>query len=129
MCRNCSQNKWVNNAQNFLQNSNNRDIKYHTVDYLLNHANNGNGACGINNRVPIEDILTYLRSLNFNVTREEFQQGTLIQLKQKGIVATLIYPGPQGGVFIPCSENEIIQVANQVIDRVISELEHLRALL
>jgi len=95
MCSNCPQSRWVTNAQNFLQqhqHSNNRDINYHTVDYL-NHTNNENGACGIDNRVSIEDILDYLRSVNINITREEFQQGTLISLKQEGIVATLVYPG------------------------------------
>lgn len=37
----------------------------------------------------------------------------------------MVYPGPQGGVFIPCDENEIRVVANQVLSRIDSEVENL----
>lgn len=36
-----------------------------------------------------------------------------------------IYPSRQGGVFIPCNENEIRIVAEQVFKRIIQELTNL----
>jgi len=37
----------------------------------------------------------------------------------------LVYPGPRGGVFIPCTEDDVRKVANQILDRVDSEIENL----
>jgi DNA-binding IscR family transcriptional regulator len=62
------------------------------------------------------------------MSREEFQTQVLTELKRLGIVATLVYPGPQGGVFIPCDQDEVRQVAEQVIDRVIQELTNLEGI-
>ena len=120
MC-NCPHSPWVQNANNYLSsNRNNIDAQWHTVDFLLtsNH-------CGIDNRTSIEIILSHLGSNGINLTREEFQQTILGELKRQGIVATLVYPGSQGGVFIPCNESEVKTVTNQVLDRIYSEVGNL----
>ena len=119
MC-NCNS-PWVKKARNFISSShNNQNGKWHTVNFLLN-----NNVCGIGNRKSIEEILQYLNSRGIVINREKFQQSILGELKREGIVATLIYPGIQGGVFIPCSENEIKEVANQVLSRIDSEVKNL----
>lgn len=120
MC-DCPDSPWVQRANAFLiANRNNQNGKWHTVDFLLQ-----NNYCGVDNRVPIEDILQHLSSNGINISREEFQQTILGELKREGIVATLVYPGPQGGVFIPCTEDDVRKVANQILDRVDSEIENL----
>ncbi|TET39866.1 MAG: hypothetical protein E3J65_02860 [Dehalococcoidia bacterium] len=70
-------------------------------------------------------ILQYLNSIGITLSREGFQQTVLDELKRNGIVATLVYPGPLGGVFIPCNEDEVKTVVNQILDRVNSEIENL----
>ncbi len=123
MC-NCPNSSWVQRANSFLNlNQNNRNEKWYTVNFLIQ-----NNHCGISNRVSIETILQYLGSNGINLNREEFQQTILGELKREGIVATLVYPGPQGGVFIPCDENEVREVANQVFDRVESEIRNLNGI-
>jgi len=120
MC-NCSNSPWVQNANNFLNsNQNNINPQWHTINFLLS-----NNHCGVDNRTSIEIILTHLGSNGINLTREEFQQTILGELKRQGIVATLIYPGSQGGVFIPCNETEVRTVTNQVLDRIYSEVGNL----
>ena len=120
MCS-CPNSSWVQRANNFLRaNRNNQNGKWHTVDFLLQ-----NNYCGVNNRVAIEDILKHLSSNGINISREGFQQTILGELKREGIVATLVYPGPQGGVFIPCTEDDVRKAAIQVLDRVDSEIENL----
>jgi len=112
---------WVQSARNFLNaNQHNQDGKWYTVNFLLQ-----NNYCGIDNRVAMNDILRYLSSQGINISREEFQQTILGKLKRDGVVATLVYPGPQGGVFIPCNEDEIKKVANQILSRVDSEVKNL----
>ncbi|MDI6757388.1 MAG: hypothetical protein QME32_05135 [Endomicrobiia bacterium] len=120
MC-NCPDSPWVKKAVSFLSSSqNNRDGKWHTVNFLIQ-----NNHCGITNRVSIESILQNLDSNGININRESFQQTILGELKRDGIVATLVYPGHSGGVFIPCTENEVKKVANQIFDRVNSEIGNL----
>ena len=120
MC-NCSDSPWVQRANAFLiANRNNQNGKWYTVNFLSQ-----NNYCGVDNRVAIEDILQHLNSNGINISREEFQQTILGELKREGIVATLVYPGPQGGVFIPCTEDDVRKVANQILDRVDSETENL----
>jgi len=118
MC-NCPDSPWIQSANTFLNtNRNNRDGQWHTIDFLVrNH-------CGINNRTDIESILNYLRSCRIVLSREAFQQTVLGELKRQGIVATLVYPGPQGGVFIPCTEDEVRMAANQILNRINSEVEN-----
>jgi len=94
-----------------------------TIEFLLQ-----NGHCGVDYRTTIESILQYLNQQNIWMSREEFQNQVLTDLKRQGIVATLVYPGPQGGVFIPCDENEVVQVAGQVLDRVTQELTNLEGI-
>ena len=119
MC-NCIDSSWVQRAQAYLTaNQNDQNGKWHTVNFLLQNS------CGINNRVAIKKILQHLGSNSINISREQFQQTILGELKRKGIVATLVYPGRQGGVFIPCTENEVKEVANQIFDRVDSEIVNL----
>ena len=120
MC-NCPNSPWVQRANNFpIANRNNQNGKWYTVNFLLQ-----NNYCGVDNRVAIEDILQHLNSNGINISREEFQQTILGDLKREGIVATLVYPGPQGGVFIPCTEDDVRKVANQILDRVGSEIKNL----
>ena len=123
MC-NCPNSPWVQNANTFLTtNQGNRDGRWYTIDFLIR-----NNRCGIDNRTNIESILDYLSSQGINLSREEFQQTILGELKRQGIVATLVYPGPQGGVFIPCNEDEVKRAANQILDRVYSEVENIEGL-
>ncbi len=119
-CNNCQNSPWVQRANRFISNSSNPQEQIETVRFLLQ-----NGHCGISNRTSIESILSHLRNLGINLNREEFQNTVLTELKRAGIVATLVYPGPQGGVFIPCDASEIREVATQVLDRIIQELRNL----
>ena len=122
-CQRCANSPWVQSANQFL-NSNRGNANYNahiiTIEFLLQ-----NGHCGIDYRTTIESILQYLNRQNIGMSREEFQNQVLTDLKRQGIVATLVYPGPQGGVFIPRDENEVVQVARQIIDRVTQELTNL----
>jgi hypothetical protein len=118
---NCPDSPWVQRAQTYLAaNQNHQNGKWHTVNFLLqgNH-------CGLNKRVTIKKILQYLSYNGISLNREQFQQTILGELKRKGIVATLVYPGRQGGVFIPCIESEVKEFADQVFDRVDSEIVNL----
>lgn len=90
------------------------------LEFLLH-----NGYCGINNRAREDDIVNHLNSLGMQFNRESFQQQVLTELKDAVTLATLVYPGPYGGGFIPCDESELHQVTTQVFDRVVSELTHL----
>ena len=119
-CQNCQNSPWVQRANHFISNSLNPRGQIETVRFLLQ-----NGYCGISNRTSIENILSHLKNQGINLTREEFQNTVLTELKRAGIVATLVYPGPQGGVFIPCDASEIREVATQVLDRVVQELRNL----
>jgi len=122
-CINCLNSPWVRNAESFVNDPNNPKEQVETVKFLLEH-----GHCGINNRTRIKDILNYLESRGFKLSREQFQNRILTELKRKGIVASLVYPGPQGGIFIPCNESEIQEVAKQVFDRVWQELRNLEGI-
>ena len=122
-CQNCSNSPWVQRANQFIvNNKGNPDYIAHsaTIGFLLQH-----GHCGINNRIGIESILQDLTQQGYHFSREGFQNSVLTELKRLGIVATLVYPGPQGGVFIPCNQNEIREVSRQLINRVIQELTNL----
>jgi hypothetical protein len=125
-CQRCAHSPWVQRANQFL-NSNRRNVNYNahvtTIEFLLQ-----NGHCGINYRTTIEAIRQYLNQQNIQMSREGFQNQVLTELKRQGIVATLVYPGRQGGVFIPCGQDEVRQVAEQVIERVIQELTNLEGI-
>jgi len=122
-CPKCNNSPWIQRARNFInQNQNvqqgtNKYYQVEAVNYLLN-----NGHCGIDCRVRINNVM---EGINYPKSREDFQQEVLIPLKKEGIVATLVNPGPQGGVFIPCNEDEIKEVARQLFERIESELENL----
>lgn len=119
-CRNCQNSPWVQRANQFIVNLSNPREQIETVRFLLL-----NGYCGINNRTGIQNILDHLENQGISLSRESFQNQVLTELKRKGIVATLVYPSRQGGVFIPCNENEIRIVAEQVFKRIIQELTNL----
>ncbi len=124
-CQNCSSSPWVNRANQFItNNSTNPSYSAHlsTVKFLLQ---NQNGHCGINNRTGIATILQHLSQQGFSLSREGFQNTVLTDLKRFGIVATLVYPGPKGGVFIPCNENETRDASRQLVNRVVQELTNL----
>ncbi|MEJ5330243.1 MAG: hypothetical protein WHT07_08820 [Desulfobaccales bacterium] len=122
-CMNCQNSPWVLRANNYIQNATTPNEHRITVQFLLNE-----GYCGASNRVKIDDILQHLYQNNIYMSREEFQNNILTELKRQGIVATFVYPGRQGGVFIPCSESDIREVCLQVISRVCSELLNLEGL-
>jgi len=122
-CQNCQNNPWIPGANQFVSNHYNPREQIETVSFLLQ-----NGYCGISNRTSIKNILDYLGSRGINLNREEFQNNVLTELKRAGIVATLVYPGPQGGVFIPCDASEIRKVAMQVLNRIIQELRNLEGM-
>jgi hypothetical protein len=113
----------VQRANRFIVSSNSPREQVETVKFLLQ-----NGHCGINHRVGIEAIQRHLNSIGFSYNRSEFQNQVLTELKRRGIVAALIYPGRLGGVFIPCSENETKTVAKQVVKRVVQELTNLEGI-
>ena len=126
-CQKCQNSPWVQRANNFIKNSSNPEEQVETVKFLLQ-----NGHCGIDNTVSIDNIIEHLKNKNIltqnknnKSIRGEFQNKVLTELKRKGIVATLIYSGPQGGVFIPCNKNEIRKVAMDVLDRNIQQLKNL----
>ena len=119
-CRNYQNSPWVQRANQFVNNPSNPREQIETVSFLLQ-----NGHCGINNRTSIGNILNHLSNQGINLNREVFQNTVLTELKRAGIVATLVYPGPHGGVFIPCDALEIREVATQVLDRIIQELRNL----
>ena len=119
-CKDCKSSPWIQRANQFVRNSSNPREQIVTVNFLLQ-----NGHCGINNRIGIYAILNHLRSKGFNLNREEFQNTVLTELKRIGIIATLVYPGPQGGVFVPCDVSEIRVVATQVLERITQELINL----
>ena len=124
-CHNCANSPWVQAANQFINNRANVTRRAHviTVEFLLQ-----NGHCGINNRTSIYSILQHLRQQNIYMSREEFQNQILVELKREGVVATLVYPGPQGGVFIPCDQNDVRIVATQLIGRVVQELTNLEGI-
>ncbi len=117
--------QWVNNAKTFVQSSQNHDEKWETVKFLLD-----NNHCGGGNTVKMNDIISHLNSNNSKtIDREKFQKEILGELKKRGLVATLVYPGPKGGVFIPCTVDEIKTVTKQVLMRIDSEVENLDGIL
>lgn len=121
--QNCANSPWVQAANRFIRNRGTNTVqraRVATVEFLLE-----NGHCGINNRTSIDSILGHLGQQNIHMSREQFQNQVLVELKRERIVATLVYPGPRGGVFIPCAEDDIRQVATQLISRIIQELTNL----
>ena len=124
-CQNCANSPWVQRANQFIVNNRtNQGYSAHlaTVEFLLQ---NQSGHCGINNRTGIRAILQHLSQQGFTFSREGFQNSVLTDLKRFGIVATLVYPGGRGGVFIPCNQNEMREVSRQLINRVVQELTNL----
>ena len=95
-------------------------MQVETIKFLLQ-----NGHCGISNRTSIKKILINLNNNGIRLARESFQNMVLTELKRDGIIATLVYPGSKGGVFIPCSENELKTVTEQVFRRITQELNNL----
>lgn len=90
-----------------------------TLQFLLSR-----GHCGIHRTARIGEILVYLDSSGLHYDREEFQQQVLTDLKRQGLVASLVYPGRRGGIFIPCDNQEVHEVTVQVSRRVLSELRN-----
>lgn len=124
-CQRCPDRAWVQRANQFLrENRRNPAYRAHvaTIEFLLGDRE---GHCGINERTTIESIRRYLNDQNIEMSREEFQNQVLTELKRRGIVATLVYPGRQGGVFIPCRQEEVRQVVGQVLHRVTQLLTNL----
>ena len=118
MC-NCNS-RWVNLAKQISSNNISCEEKA-VLKYLLT-----NNHCGINAGAKINDVIMYVNNnCSSKYSRESFQHQALIPLKQKSVIATLIYPGTKGGLFIPCNSNEIKQVYKQVLERILSELNNI----
>jgi hypothetical protein len=116
-------NQWLQRARDFLsEHEGNPDAMYYTVRFLVERG------CGINRRVRENDIVEHLSLHGFNLTIPEFQETVLDELKRSGIVATLVYPGPPGGVFIPSCEEDIERAVRQVMHRVVAEVHNCRGL-
>jgi len=115
---------WVQQANNILSQlrqrnnlSNNDLAKLHTLEFLLN-----NNYCGLSNRTSIGSILNYLNSQGINMSRESFQNNVLTDLKRAGALVSLVYPGHEGGIFIPCDIDEVKVAVGQMLDRIEQEL-------
>lgn len=120
MC-NCPQSPWVQRARE-LHDTNAHDDAWYAVDYLI--RNN----CGINNTALLDDVVNYVNEqMNTDLTREQFQQSVLRNLKRRGILVTLVNPGNRGGVFIPCDITEVETAVAQVMNRIKSELENIES--
>lgn len=122
-CQNCARSPWVIRANQFLTSSSanpHHSARVATVEFILQ-----NGHCGINNRIGIDDITQHLTTQGFFYNRSPFQNNILTELKRLRIVVTLVYPGGQGGVFIPSRQAEIRQVAQQLVSRVVQELTNI----
>jgi hypothetical protein len=122
-CQNCANSRWVQMANQFITSSStnpHHTARVATVEFLLQ-----NGYCGINNRTGINDITRHLATQGFFYNRSAFQNNVLTELKRLGIVVTLVYPGGRGGVFIPSRRAEIIEVARQLVGRVVQELTNI----
>ena len=119
MCNCLNTSVWAQNAQNFL-NTHAHDASWHTVNFLFH-----NNHCGSANGVFMDYIIQDLQNNGFQFGREQFQHDVLIPLKQQGILVSSPYPGIHGGIFIPCTENEVRDIARLVLDRVNSELTNL----
>lgn len=122
MC-NFSDSPWIQNANTFLTaNQAHPDERWYTVNFLIS-----NNYCSIKNRTIIKNILSYLDSQGFNLSREEFQQKILSKLKREGVLTTLVYPSSLGGVFIPSNEEEVRLSVSQILDRIYFEIENIKS--
>jgi len=119
-CNNCNNSPWVLRANAYIQNPTNPRALVETIRFLLE-----NGHCGIDNRTRIQNITDHLETLGYNYNREAFQNTILTELKREGIIASLIYSGPQGGIFIPCDQSDIRRVVQQGFDRIIQVLRNM----
>ena len=129
--RNCHAHRsspWVQNATRLVRRwRNDPDHRAHvaTLEFLLSH--NG-GCCGLDHRVSLTAVTVHLAQLGFTQFRDNvpaFQNQVLTELKREGAVATLVYPGGKGGLFIPAEETEIRKATCQVLKRVTQELSNL----
>jgi len=124
-CGACQDSQWVRSANDYVEvnRGNPGDApRVAALEFLL-----ARGHCGIQNRTMIADVQEHLAQNGHRITREQFQHQVLTVLKREGALATLVHPGPQGGLFIPCNEGEMRQVASQVVQRVARELHNLEA--
>jgi hypothetical protein len=108
--------RWRDNAEELLRNNDVNSYLHDVTAYLIRHA------YGKENRVSIQSLCNLFDPA---LSREMFQYEILIPLKQHNIIATLIYPGPQGGVFIPKDEDEIIVVLSQIKTRFIEQTSNI----
>lgn len=117
-------NQWLQRDRDVIvEHEHNHDAMYHTVSFLLT-----NNSCGIDHRISMSRILEYLEQQGIRLTRENFQQTILGELNRRGIVATLVYPSRQGGVFIPSCVEDIETVVGQILKRIVAEVSNLRGL-
>lgn len=118
MC-NCNS-QWQQNARDFvIENPDSNEAVI--VNFLIE-----NNHCGAANGIYLDALVHYYnQQLNSDLSREAFQHGVLIPLKQRGFICSLPYPGTNGGIFIPCNETEIFVLMEQVLSRVESELSNI----
>lgn len=115
---------WLERARRFLDEAERRDApaaQVLTLQFLVE-----GGHVGLANRTTEGSVLNFLNDHDAGMGLEEWQHNVLGPLKREGIVATLIAPGPQGGVFIPLSEQEMDEVREHYLSRATALLENLR---
>lgn len=117
---NCPESPFVKNAKEFLKDRNCDGPMKLTVKFFLE-----NDFCGIENRTKMSNVLKYLEKKGYSLSREQFQQKILVELKRKGIITSLVYPGSKGGLFIPCNLKEVNKATEQVFDRICSHLKNI----
>ena len=123
MCS-CSNILKYQELNDFLASSNDNLLKL-TLEYLFN-----NGHCGKQNRTTISNILTYLaQQTGQTLSKEQFQHHILIPLKRNNLVVSLPYGGKKGGIFIPCTEDDIKELYHQMLRRTLSEFENIQSLI
>ncbi len=95
------------------------------LKYLFN-----NGHCGKQNRTTISNILIHLvQQTGQTLSKEQFQHQILIPLKKSNLAVSLTYGGKKGGIFIPCTEDDIKELYRRILRRTLSEFENIQSLI
>jgi len=84
------------------------------------------------NSTTEDAILTYVVNHVPNFGRANIpnlQHSVLIPLKQMGIIAINPHPPRRGGVFIPCTADEVRDIFRGILERSNSQFENLRGVI
>lgn len=122
MCDQCQIPNPCNRAKAKLANTNQQadPCMYYTLKFLINNA------LGENHRKTKDEIINYLNSVGCIITSQEVWSTSILQeLKDERIVATDVYPGNKGGVFIPCNISDLNMAISNLEKRIGRETKHL----